>query len=138
MLIKRNLTTTEEQSKRLIDLGLKRETADCAHLHFYDDKITYNESEEWVTTYFADWNVMKGDEYSPVWSVLRLEDLLPKEIMTAEEPYYFVQNERGIEYQNKDGKFLFRCYADDKIDRLIKCIEILTDNFLIDKSYLKI
>lgn len=136
MLKRRNLTTTKEQSERLINIGLKKETADCAHLHFYDKKITFKDSDDWVTTYFADWDVMKGNEYSPVWSVLRLEDMLPKEIATAAETYHLIQNEFGIEYQNKDGKFLFRCYADDKIDKLIKCIEILVDNFLLNTEFL--
>ena len=139
MLIKRNLTTTEEQSKRLINLGLKRETADCAHLHFYDDKITYNENEEWVTTYFADWNVMKGDEYSPVWSVLRLEQLLPPFITTSwGKTYLLIQTKEDISYYDfADHSHMFICKHTDKIDRLIACIESLIKMHQFDKKYLK-
>lgn len=62
--------TTKEQSQRLLDLGLKPETADMAHIAFGGGGMMirpYN----WVSTTEVDIN-----NFYPAWSLHRLFDIM--------------------------------------------------------------
>lgn len=63
-----SVCTTREQSQRLLDLGLKPETADMAH--------QYIESEwDWIISP-CDWNhCTMSEELIPAWSLHRLIEL---------------------------------------------------------------
>lgn len=59
------ICTTEEQSERLLDLGLKRETADCVMMYY--DGWHIGEAEHFD---------FDKDPVEPAWSLHRLIELL--------------------------------------------------------------
>jgi hypothetical protein len=80
-----SVCTTREQSQRLLDLGLKPETADMAH--------QYIEAEWGWFISPCDWNLCTmSEELIPAWSLHRLMEILDAplvefSISTLEEAY---------------------------------------------------
>ena len=71
--------TTKEQSKRLLDLGLKPETADCQHFAYATDskgKPIPKRNQKWVTRIGIDKSVQvcgfMSATFIPAWSLHRL------------------------------------------------------------------
>ena len=71
--------TTREQSKRLLDLGLKPETADCQHFAYTTDskgKPIPKRNQKWVTRIGIDKSVQvcgfMSATFIPAWSLHRL------------------------------------------------------------------
>lgn len=63
------ICTTKEQSQRLLDLGLKPETADMSH--------QYIEAEWGWFIFPCNWNsCMISEEHIPAWSLHRLMEIL--------------------------------------------------------------
>lgn len=91
------ICTTEEQSKRLLAMGLKRETADC------------------VIMYYDGWHVGEAEHFDfdkdpvePAWSLHRLIEIFKKGINISE--YLVCSNAYNeiiddIEYEIKEGHF---------------------------------
>jgi hypothetical protein len=78
MIFTSQICTTEEQSKRLLALGLKRETADC------------------VIMYYDGWHVGEAEHFDfdkdpvePAWSLHRLIEMMPSFIDIGEHTYMF-------------------------------------------------
>ena len=64
------ICTTEEQSKRLLDLGLRKETADMAHIAFGGGGMMIR-PYEWLPTTEVDM-----ENFIPAWSLNRLIEIL--------------------------------------------------------------
>lgn len=73
------ICTTIQQSKRLLDLGLKPETADMSHQYI---------EAEWVWfIYPCNWNsCMISEEHIPAWSLHRLMELLTPKLLNLRWP----------------------------------------------------
>lgn len=113
--------TTIEQSKRLLELGLKAETADLFY-DIYINPIT-NEEEGQSLDFVSNWQDAWGDRNKsdlfderaiPAWSLGALLELMP--------PYLF-EWERGIDlniYRNLNGKGWHCSYMPNNINDMQK------------------
>ena len=76
------ICTSVEQSKRLLELGLKSETADMKH--FFDNRNDYSFFHHWeCIPYEWDKEFLVDSENIPAWSLHRLKCLLPTKIPYA-------------------------------------------------------
>jgi hypothetical protein len=119
------ICTTEEQSKRLLALGLKRETADMVLLKelAYDDKrhCLYDADTYMIRPI----DYLNGEDHRgniPAWSLHRLLCLLPTEYIA------------DIDFQQVMQDFVFR--SQDMYDEVISCIETLIKEGYFYKEYL--
>lgn len=112
------ICTTREQSQRLLDLGLKPETADMAHISFGGGGMMirpYN----WVSTTEVD-----IENFYPAWSLHRLIELGGFNVEC-----------KGLFWRVTGTYFSESC---DKIyDTIIDSIEALITENLFNKEYLK-
>ena len=111
------ICTTEEQSKRLLDLGLKKETADMAYIAFGGGGMMIR-PYEWLPTTGVDM-----ENFIPAWSLHRLLCLLPTEYIA------------DIDFQRIMQDFIFR--SQDMYDEAISCIETLIEEGYFYKEYLE-
>ena len=124
------IATTPQQSKRLLKLGLKPDTADSMYTvmtvsyngHFIEeDKRNYHlclfNQDEVQTVGFCKY------EKIPAWSLHRLLCLLPTEYIT------------DIDFQQVMQDFIFR--SQDMYDEVISCIETLIKESYFYKDYLE-
>lgn len=111
------ICTTKEQSQRLLDLGLKPETADMSHQYL---------EAEWDWFIFpCDWNHCTMDEYLiPAWSLHRLMEIAE---VSVEVSGLFVRISSTYYYEEKDNVY----------DNLIDAISELINNEVFNKEYLK-
>ena len=98
--------TSIEQSKRLLALGLKKETADMVHcpLHMSEEHIYYLDPEVLIGSLRE--SVVANDEgyedYIPAWSLSRIRELLKNSQVTLsffEDGDYVVVERYGV-FQN--------------------------------------
>lgn len=114
------ICTTREQSERLLDLGLKAETADmCYQILYLDLGGVLKECTPSLETYPP----INSDRFIPAWSLHRLLCLLPSE-------YIF-----DIDFQRIMQDFIFR--SQDMYDEVISCIEILIEAGYLYNEYLE-
>lgn len=133
MEFKSQVYTTLEQSKRLVALGLKKETSDCCH--YYVAGVTDEEIPE--------------DVNHPAWSLHRLIDMLPHVITglvisaDGKEIDMFcylkiTKVEISYWYYNEDG--MVECYerfgGGDLYKNVIDIIEFLISENMLDKQYI--
>ena len=122
--------TTLEQSKRLLALGLKKETADM----FYDLDDHYG-----LTAYVLYADLVNGwdDDYVPAWSLHRLLEMMPNTIVDS-RVYLFVLRKRAISYERDMGSDVLiwsntgKLYYD-----AIRIIEQLIGSGDFNKEYLE-
>ena len=128
--MKYQICTTEEQSKRLIEIGFKKETADMKIDLYYPDEPSITPTDVDI-----DWS--KQDEFVPAWSLTALLEMLPKairyndlihylEIQTDEECYDF-------EYHIFDGErewYLSGGYDANIFEAIIETFEMLIEKEL--------
>ena len=132
---KSQICTTREQSERLLVLGLKRETADCALLPL-TDKVT-----PILVKPLA--NYIKNT--IPAWSLHRLLCFLPKYIQVSDEMWdyehilhlsidedFHVRYEEGVDEPCFDKTF----WENDIYQNCISCIEWLIKEGYFNKEYL--
>lgn len=102
------ICTTKEQSQRLLDLGLKPETADMYHTTFYRDNVGYE-----IIQVRNEKLPLLSQEF-PAWSLHRLIEL-----------YKDVEDISlwSLEYVN--------------YNRLIQCISLAIKHAAFNKEYLK-
>ena len=67
------ICTTREQSERLLALGVKKETADCAHCYTSEEHGEYKFWDIVISDLEPYWDV--DDESIPAWSLHRLLEL---------------------------------------------------------------
>ena len=126
-----SVCTTREQSQRLLELGLKPETADMAHIAFGGGGMMirpYN----WVSTTEVDIN-----NFYPAWSLHRLIELLPNEILM--EDYYLILGASFdyVCYADNEYAEVFQSFNGNTYSCIIKCVEWLIKEGYFNKEYLK-
>lgn len=113
--------TSIKQSQRLLDLGLKPETADMKH--FFDDRNDYSFFHRWKCfPYEWDKESFVDSENIPAWSLHRLFEMICNK--ECEEHYYFDFN---IDYDSME----------DVYDSIIEVIERHIKDKFFNKEYLK-
>lgn len=148
MEFKSQICTTIEQSKRLLGLGLKPETADCMYsvmtksyngYYIPENERQYNlcvfYQEEVQTVGFSQY------EHIPAWSLYRLIELCPEYINIdgyADTTYWFklYKIDNKIIYDNDYDRFIYLNDSDNLFDTLIYCIEWLINNKHFKQEYL--
>lgn len=131
------ICTTKEQSQRLLDLGLKPETADCQYAALVVDwegrSILnpkwrfYGHNEGFIVQNF------EHTERIPAWSLHRLIDLCGAERMSIS---FYKKGKVMIRvnhiHPTQNGRSNYNHY-----DSLIDCIEWLVSEGYFNKEYLK-
>lgn len=110
--------TTKEQSKRLLALGLKKETADMAYEYKPKHLADTDPDKDWILVVHGPC----GTDI-PAWSLHRLLCLLPTEYIA------------DIDFQQVMQDFVFR--SQDMYDEVISCIETLIKEGYFYKEYLE-
>ena len=130
------ICTTREQSELLLELGLKKETADCALLPL-PDKVT-------SVRVAPSANDIKNT--MPAWSLHRLLCIIPKYIqipdnvweykhdlyLSIDEELHVRYYEEGVNEPCFDKSFL----KDDLYQNCVSCIEWLIKKGYFNKDYL--
>lgn len=118
--------TTKDQSQRLLELGLKPETADMYHTTFYRDNVGYEIMQ------VRNEKLPLLSQELPAWSLHRLIDLCGAERM----PISFYKKGKVMIRVNHihpthNGRSNYNHY-----DSLIDCIEWLISDGYFNKEYL--
>lgn len=128
--------TTKEQSKRLLELGLRPETADMYYFWLggndYYLKVDIDDNP-------LKYNMDKT--YIPAWSLHRLLELLPQDIHLddyADTRYWLVIDPMKVIYKNSHGLWIYQCDEGGLYDKLINTIEWTIKNNHFNKEYLKL
>lgn len=137
-----SVCTSIEQSQRLLDLGLKPETADMVLFKSYDlpqypFDYTFNQDPNALVncSYVP---MVKGnqpyiqDGNFPAWSLHRLIAFLPETV--GEKYEYFALYHASVRYGGIIHDF---SDSDNLYDNIIDCIEWLIKEGYISKEYLK-
>ena len=133
---KSQVCTTRDQSERLLSLGLKRETADCALLPLTDK----------VTSVLVKPSANDIKNTIPAWSLHRLLCIIPKYIqvpdnvweykhdlyLSIDEELHVRYYEEGVDEPCFDKSFL----KDDLYQNCVSCIEWLIKKGYFNKDYL--
>ena len=130
------ICTTREQSELLLELGLKKETADCALLPLTDK----------VTSVLVKPSANDIKNTIPAWSLYRLLCILPKYIqvpdnvweykhdlyLSIDEEFHVRYYEEGVDEPCFDKAFL----KDDLYQNCVSFIEWLIKKGYFNKEYL--
>ena len=134
--------TSVEQSQRLLDLGLKPETADMVHIK----ELAYDEVAH--CTYDADTYMIRPIDYLegerhrghiPAWSLHRLKCLLPTKIpyergyLTTE----IINNVNLMFITDTSEQRVISFIHENLYESMIKCIKWLINENYFNKEYLK-
>ena len=128
MEFKSQICTTIEQSKRLLELGLKPKTADMCFFHSTDEDIENPYTRLVVDDYIL--NSLEDNDNIPAWSLYRLIELCPEYINIdgyADTTYWFklYKLDNKIIYENDYDRWIYLGDGDNLFDTLIDCIEWL-------------
>ena len=115
------ICTTKEQSERLLTLGLRPETADCAHCYTSEEHGEYKFWDIVISDWEPYWDV--DDENIPAWSLHRLLYIIPNEYFT------------DIDFQDIMQRCIFA--TSTLYNDLIDLIEALIKEGYIYSEYLK-
>ena len=125
------ICTNAEQSQRLLDLGLKPETADMELIH----NIFSNTYEPLPKAFPS------ANKYEiPAWSLYRLIELLPQDIHLddyADTHYYLTIDPFKVIYVNSHRLWIYQRDEGCLYDKLIDMIEWTIKNNFFNKEYLK-
>lgn len=134
------ICTTKEQSKKLISLGLKAETADmCYQAHYFKvDGISLD-----CIYSLEPHPPLNNDDYIPAWSLHRLIVMMPKILIKDLSRWYL----SIIPYYNDmvsydycgvmEPCYLFKGNHNNVYTNIINCIEWLIKEGHFNKEYLK-
>lgn len=138
------ICTTKEQSRRLLDLGLKPETADCQYaalvVNWEGRSILnpkwrfYGHNEGFIVQNF------EHMERIPAWSLHRLIELLPQDIHLddyADTHYYLTIDPFKVIYVNSHRLWIYQMDEDCLYDKLVDTIEWTIKNNFFNNEYLK-
>ena len=147
MNFKTQVCTTLEQSERLLELGLKKETADCRWVGIVKDargKDIPKKKQVWFIRASEDEVVMSCGFmrhcFIPAWSLHRLMELCPQAIHLddyADTHYRLTVNPLKVIYIRDDKQWLKQCDEGNTYDRMIDMIEWLIKNNYFNKEYLE-
>ena len=121
------ICTTQIQSQRLLDLGLKPETADMHH---------YKWSEGYWDIYACP---PRGADscYVPAWSLHRLIKILPTVITHDDYSLILGVNATCVCYADDESAEIFKSFDGDLYECITRCIEWLIKEDYFNKEYLK-
>ena len=120
-----SVCTTREQSQRLLELGLKPETADMYHTTFYRDNVGYEIIQ------VRNEKLPLLSQELPAWSLHRLLELCPDcqaEVGNRYATFYYQEWSMDVE----DFQVFENAY-----DNIIECIMWLISKGYFNKEYLK-
>lgn len=132
------IATTNEQSKKLLDLGLNPETADLKRIRRSDYimSIDYNDSQCDDSDYDIAWSLSKLISLIPERCCIDYEDIFQEK---KSDRGYLTIEDNSVFYRNNEFYPLLQfIYSLDLFDNLINCIKYLVENNLFNKEYLKI
>lgn len=137
------ICTSVEQSKRLLELGLKKETADCMYsvmTKSYNGRYILEEDKQYNLILFHQEEVQSVGfshyELIPAWSLHRLMEIMPKNIGCYEQFVSCYKND--VMYINEDGySFFNRTKNDNLYDGIIDCIKWAIVNRYINPQFLE-
>lgn len=133
-----SVCTSIVQSQRLLDLGLKPETADMLILPLPNGKelITQNIADESGILQYK----IKGEQWesSHAWSLHRLIEILPSRISQIDCYYSLTFDKDIIQYEDY-GIDVLKSFGDSTnfYDNIVDCIEWLIKEDYLKKEYLE-
>lgn len=128
------ICTTEEQSKRLLALGLKTATADCVVTSIGSkDRLIHTEEPIYVTESL---NSKKIPNY-PAWSLHRLLAMLTYQVIYNGTKYEPVIAVDGMAYGDVCDKDPVVGWSGDLYTDVIDCIEWVISQEQFNPNYLK-
>lgn len=128
------ICTTEEQSERLLSLGLKVETADMRYQMQYLDLGGVLKE---CTPSLEPYPPLNNDRFIPAWSLHRLIEMIPSEIHM--EDYYLILGVSFdcVYYADNEYAEVFQSFDGTAYSCIIKCIEWLIKEGYFSKEYLE-
>lgn len=134
------ICTTEEQSKRLLALGLKRETADmCYQVKFFNPFPRHLVD---CTPSLLTHPPINDERFIPAWSLHRLIEMIPFNLKDKRGYIYdfVIEDNNTISYYYFAEQF-WHCNIywgkSNLYDNFIDCIEWLIKEGYFNKEYLK-
>ena len=126
------ICTDRVQSKRLLALGLKKETADmCSVIDHVSDGGKWEEVDTIFSFTPDDWNFRES--VTPRWSLHRLLSMLPDD---APKIYWILDGANiSMEWENDDSDFF--PHRGNMYNGIISCIEWLIKEGYFNKEYLE-
>lgn len=122
------ICTTIEQSKRLLELGLKKETADMKLIPYTSEAISID---------YNDGNFLEEDLY-PAWSLHRLIAMLPDFFSNLGRQFNLKMDKCFLRYCTaRNDEYIYFQQKDTLYDNIIDCIEWLIKENKFNKEYLK-
>lgn len=150
------ICTTIEQSKRLLELGLKPQTSDCYYyaIQYFDDVcyentgkmaigLRINTDNEGHFDYLLEsFGLDDMDCFIPAWSLHRLMEMLPESVWFNGSCHALEISYVTLCYIDYDNKSVAGNFADFNgissiYDAIINCIEWLIKDGHFNKKYLK-
>lgn len=130
------ICTTPEQSERLIDLGIKLETADMTYYHGHPSPGPYyGKMWEDCGVSINDLPQDYKETHVPAWSLHRLIQMLPKSVSHNHTEWYKVIYNNSISYDCGDFSYARAC-SGDLYDDIITVICTLIGAGHFDKTLL--
>lgn len=127
------ICTNEVQSKRLLALGLKEETADMSYQVKFFDPFPQHLID--CTPTLLTYPPINNERFIPAWSLHRLIEMMPTIVNPIRN--LFVSN-KSVEYQMSEGRTTHIFDSENNVyDNIINCIEWLIKEGDFDKEYLK-
>lgn len=126
------ICTTKEQSKRLLALGLKKETADMKLIPYSRFAVPV----DYYTNIYGDDPDENG--FCRAWSLHRLIEMMPSTIQDLYELDFSKQGVYYADFSNGSFNFVQSFAKPDKTlyDNVIDCIEWLIKEDYFNKEYL--
>ena len=128
------ICTTEEQSERLLALGLKKVTADCVVSSIGSkDRLIHTKEPIFVTESL---NSKRIPNYL-AWSLHRLIEIMPTVI--THDDYHLILgiNATCVYYADDEYAETFKAFEGNLYDCVVKCIEWLIKEGYFNKEYLE-
>lgn len=139
------ISTTPEQSRRLLACGVSADTADMSIRTIVEpmmcEDVAWHNPRLLTLPYSEAKDIYRGDEVTPAWSLSALLGLLPQEIKVDESPYDEIQRyglliypfmggwQVDYQYCEDDECHCLICrHGDNLIEACVKAIEWLTVN----------
>lgn len=128
--------TTKEQSQRLLELGLKPETADMEIEIFKGD----NSISGYVSKGYWEAEISEElVELIPAWSLHRLIEILPSGIKQIDCYYNLIFEKNVIQYEEYGIDVLKSFWGGTNFyDNIVDCIEWLIKEGYFNKEYLNL
>ena len=131
------IVTTIEQSRRLLELGLKPETSDMLILPLPNSKelIVQKYEDESENLYYT----IKGEEWesSPAWSLHRLITMFPYKVNKSPNNASLLEITRIKDNCYIVGYYGYKVVEMPLFDSVIRLIEELIKDNIFNKDYLK-